>query len=208
MTFCTPPCHLWSNHSQPTVGQTEAQRRNNARCGRQEREEYSLQNFASPSERERNHHPNVGSEGSGGWRARWRGPKGWGHDRLWANPFLANVVSACVRTAPRQTTRAGHPTGRSKPTLAKPTLAKLACVCVVGSQRVGGPKISRFSPLLPNFRSFSLSLWNLLVNFGGVWSAWTLKCARLELSGCRETPAPVEGSPVEGGSGGGWTRVS
>ena len=49
-----------------------------------------------------------------------------------------------------------------------------------------GPKISRFFfPFPPPFRSFCVSLGVFSWNFGGVWSAGALKCARLEFSGCR-----------------------
>ena len=40
----------------------------------------------------------------------------------------------------------------------------------------------------PIFRFFFSSLGVFSWNFGGVWSAGTLKCARLEFSGCRVKP--------------------
>ena len=56
----------------------------------------------------------------------------------------------------------------------------------VGQKKGGEPKNSRFFPSLPpQFYFFLLSLGGPFVEFfGGVQSAGTLKCARLEFSGC------------------------
>ena len=58
----------------------------------------------------------------------------------------------------------------------------------------GGPKISLFFPSPPQYSFFYLSFGVLSLNFGGVLEAGTLKCARLEFSGCRvRTPAARSG---------------
>ena len=58
----------------------------------------------------------------------------------------------------------------------------------VGPRRVRGPKFRAFFPLPPPFRSFCVSLGVFSWNFGGLLKAGTLKCARLEFSGCRVNP--------------------
>ena len=81
------------------------------------------------------------------------------------------------------------------------------CVCVCWPPKGGRPKISRFSPLLPNFRSFSLSLWELsrefLVVFGApgpsnvlVWSCRPVVKPRLRWRGVRWREGPAEGGHV------------
>ena len=59
----------------------------------------------------------------------------------------------------------------------------------VGARRVGGPKFRVFFSLPPEISFFLLSLWGgLLVEFWWFLNAGTLKCARLEFSGCRVKP--------------------
>ena len=58
-----------------------------------------------------------------------------------------------------------------------------------GGPKGGGPKISRFfCSLPPEISFFLLSLGVFSWNFGGVLKTGTLKCARLEFSGCRVKP--------------------
>ena len=55
--------------------------------------------------------------------------------------------------------------------------------------KVGGPKMSRFFNLSRhNFQQFFSLLGVFSWNFGGVWGAGTLKCARMEFPGCRVKP--------------------
>ena len=95
----------------------------------------------------------------------------------------------------------------------------------VGPRKGGGPKISRFFfPFPPPFRCFCVSLGVFSWNFGGVlkrrcpemctFGVLGLSCAspggrngggkgkkKIEILG-----GPAEGGPVEGGSGGRWSR--
>ena len=103
---------------------------------------------------------------------------------IFANPILANPILAnlfldlvCVMVAPQRV--CGQTQRKVGPRR-------------VGPRRVGNPKFRAFFPFPATvFILFSLSCWSFSWNFGGVWSAGTLKCARLEFSGCCVKPRQI-----------------